>query len=159
MTEQNASGEAVVGTILVGCGNRGVHAHGRLAQQLPTFELVAVCDVDEARLRAASEHLGVPGERDLDRLLTRHGVQAVIVATGVPWHVPVALAAIRAGKHVLVEKPLADTTAAARELVQAAERAGVMGLVGYQWRLSEFTAALVREAAALAPLQALVTRQ
>jgi predicted dehydrogenase len=118
MTEQRGAGEAVVGTILVGCGNRGVNAHGRLATQSP-----------------------------------------VLVATSAPWHVPVALAAVRAGKHVLVEKPLADTAAAARDLVQAAAQAGVVGLVGYQWRLSAFTAALVREAAALDPMQALVTRQ
>ena len=52
MTEQHAAREAV-GTILVGCGNRGVNAHGLLARQSPALELVAVCDVDAARLRAA----------------------------------------------------------------------------------------------------------
>jgi predicted dehydrogenase len=145
--------------ILVGCGNRGVNAHGKLAAASDTLRLVAVCDVDEARMRAASAQLGVPGERDLGALLGREDVQAAIVATSAKWHVPVALDAIRAGKHVLVEKPLADTAAAAKELARAAEAAGVVGIVGYQWRLNDFTAAIAREAAATEPMQALVTRQ
>jgi predicted dehydrogenase len=90
--------------------------------------------------------------------LQRPDVQAVIVATTAPSHVPIALEAVRAGKHVLVEKPLAESTAAARDLVLAAEAAGVVGMVGYQQRFSPFGIALRRVAGEIEPLQMLITR-
>ena len=58
-------------------------------------------------------------------------VDAVVVATPPSTHVPLALAAIRAGKHVLVEKPLAPTSAGARTLISAAAAAGVVLMVGH----------------------------
>jgi predicted dehydrogenase len=58
-------------------------------------------------------------------------VDAVVVATPPSMHVPVALEAIEAGKHVLVEKPLAPTTAGARRLITAASEAGVILMVGH----------------------------
>jgi predicted dehydrogenase len=145
-------------TVLIGCGNRGVNGHGRRARGSRSLELVAVCDVDEGRLAAASQQLEVPGERDYRRLLDRADVQSVIVATTAPYHVPIALDAVRAGKHVLVEKPLAESTAAARELVEAAEAAGVVGMVGYQNRFTAFGTALKRVAGEVEPMQMLITR-
>src|SRR6266511_3042107 len=110
--------------ILIGCGNRGISGHGRRARRSRSLELVAVCDIDQGRLDTAQQQLEVPGERDYRKLLDRADVQAVIVATTAPYHVPIALDAVRAGKHVLVEKPLAESTAAGRELVEAVEAAG-----------------------------------
>ena len=145
-------------TVLIGCGNRGVNGHGRRARRSRALELVAVCDVDAERLAEASRELEVPGEADYRRLLQRPEVQAVIVATTAPSHVPIALEAVRAGKHVLVEKPLAESTAAAQDLVRAAEGAGVVGMVGYQQRFSPFGIALRRVAGEIEPLQMLITR-
>ena len=149
----------MVRAALVGCGNRGVNGLGRAILQSSTVELVAVSDVDAARMRAASETLGAPAEGSLERLLGRDDVQAVVVATNAQWHVPVALQAVRAGKHVVVEKPLADATAAARQLADEAERAGVVGLTGYQRRFTSFSRTLRDEARAIQPIQMLVTRQ
>ncbi|MBI3973901.1 MAG: Gfo/Idh/MocA family oxidoreductase [Chloroflexi bacterium] len=146
-------------TVLIGCGNRGVSGHGRRARRSQSLELVAVCDIDAARLEAASRQLEVPGERDYRKLLERDDVQSVIVATTAPYHVPIALDAVRAGKHVLVEKPLAENTAAARELTDAAAAAGVVGMVGYQSRFSAFGAALKRVAGEIEPVQMLITRR
>jgi predicted dehydrogenase len=71
-------------------------------------------------------------------------IDAAVVATPPTTHVPVALEAIEAGKHVLVEKPLAPTTAGARQLIDAAARAGVTLMVGHTfeynpavWKLRE----------------------
>ena len=61
-------------------------------------------------------------------------IDAVVVATPPSTHVPIALAAIRAGKHVLVEKPLAPTSAGARTLVTAAAAAGVVLMVGHTFK-------------------------
>lgn len=155
----NSPSHSPVGIALIGCGNRGVNAHGKMAKSLPGLRLAAVCDVDEARAAAAGDALGVPAELDHRRVLERQDVDAVLIATSAAWHVPVALDAIQAGKHLLIEKPLADSTDAAHRLIRAAEASGVVAMVGYQQRFSPFALALQREAAAVEPLQALVTRQ
>ena len=59
-------------------------------------------------------------ETSLDRLLARDDIDAVAIATPARTHAPIALAAIAAGKHVVVEKPLADTPEAAELMVRAA---------------------------------------
>jgi predicted dehydrogenase len=148
-----------VTTALIGAGNRGVAAHGQGAQRSEKLDLIAVCDVDAARAEKAAEQLGCDAETDHRKLLDRKDLQSVIIATGTKWHVPLALDFVRAGKHVLVEKPLSDTAAAGRELAQAARQAGVVGMVGYQWRFSDFVADLRREVERIDPIQALVTRQ
>ncbi len=146
-----------VTTALVGCGPRGMDWLGPALKESDHFDLTAVCDVDPQRLAAASEKFGAPGEADLERLLRRDDLQSVVVATSARYHVPVALAAVRAGKHVFVEKPLADAPAAGRQLAQEAERAGVVGVVGYQFRVTPFAAALAEELPHIRPVQALLT--
>jgi predicted dehydrogenase len=144
---------------LVGCGNRGVNAHGVLAKQSKSVDLIAVCDVDESRVEAAEAKLEVPGEQDHRRLLDNPDLRALIIATSAKWHVPIALDAIRAGKHVLIEKPLADTSESAFALAREAERAGVVALVGYQARFTQFASALASALEGIQPVHGLVTRQ
>ena len=148
-----------LGLALVGCGNRGVNQLAQTLKRTNKLHIVAVCDVDAGRLEEAMRRLEVPGEQDHRRLLERPEVDAVLVATGVRWHAPVALDAIAAGKHVFVEKPLADTPAAARKIAEAARAKGVVGLVGYQQRMNPFAQALRAEVAAIEPVQALFTQQ
>lgn len=144
---------------LIGCGGRGINAHGAWMRQSPQFDLVAVCDLDKARRSAASDRLQVPGLADYRDILNRRDIQAVIIATNARSHAPIALDAIQAGKHVLIEKPLADTAAAAYALTAAAERAAVIGMVGYQFRLSDFATAFKAAVTAIEPLQGLFTVQ
>src|SRR6185437_932533 len=127
-----------VGVVLVGCGGRGVGAHGAAAVRSAKLNLIAVCDLDDRRREAAAQQLGVEGVKDYHDLLRRPDVQATIVATNAKYHAPIALDAIQAGKHVLIEKPLAEDAATARRLADAAEARGVIGMVGYQLRFSEF---------------------
>ncbi len=148
-----------VTTVLIGCGGRGIQAHGKLAKQSEKLDLLAVCDLDDARRTAASEQLGAPGVRDYHDLLARAEVQSVLIATNARWHAPIAFDAIKAGKHVLIEKPLADTAESAYALAEAAQRAGVIGMVGYQFRLSSFGQTFQQLAAQIAPLQGLFTVQ
>ena len=103
---------------LVGCGNRGVRQLGGLVRGMDKFQLVAVSDVDTARMEEASRILECDAEPDQAKLFARKDLDAVIVATGVRWHVPIALDAVAAGKHVFIEKPLSDTAAAARKLAE-----------------------------------------
>lgn len=91
----------------------------------PDWDLVAVCDLDEARARKAiGSRSTVEVETSVERLLAREDVDAVAIATPAHTHAPLALAAFAAGKHVLVEKPLAPTTVDAAKMVQAARDAG-----------------------------------
>jgi predicted dehydrogenase len=93
----------------------------------PDWELVAVCDLDRDRAaRVVGERSTTEIETSLQDLLARPDVDAVAVATPAGTHATIALAALDAGKHVLVEKPLASTHFDARRMV---ERADELGLV------------------------------
>src|SRR5664279_126500 len=90
----------------------------------PDWDLVAVCDLDEARARKViGPRSTVEVETSLEGLLRRPDIDAVAIATPARTHAPIALAALEAGKHVLVEKPLADTAEAAAAMVRAAQEA------------------------------------
>lgn len=91
------------------------------------WDLVAVCDADGARARRAiADRPGVVAVSCVDELLDRGDIEAVAIATPARTHGPIALAALAAGKHVLVEKPLADTVATGQAMVEAAEAAGLV---------------------------------
>ena len=89
--------------------------------------LTGVCDADFARAeKLAGSFSGVDAVDDLKQLLDDPAVEAIAVATPPATHLEVAMAAIEAGKHVLVEKPLASSYAEGRALVNAAEEQGVV---------------------------------
>ena len=84
-------------------------------------ELVAVCDVNaEAARRAARIYGGAPSVVDHDELIHRDDIDIVVVLTSMAEHGPFALEALRAGKHVFVEKPMAVTRSQAAELLATA---------------------------------------
>jgi predicted dehydrogenase len=121
---------------LVGCGSHG-SALAQAVARCDSLQLVACADPDEAAIgRIAQFATGVRMYDSVAELLGLSSVDLVVVAT--PHHLlaPVALAAVRAGKHVLVEKPVAMDEREARELELAAERAGVWCMAGYSFRFS-----------------------
>jgi predicted dehydrogenase len=87
----------------------------------PDWDLVAVCDLDAQRAaRVIGDRSTVEVETDVAKLLQRDDIDAVAIATPARTHAELAIAASKAGKHVLVEKPLASTLEDARRMVQAA---------------------------------------
>jgi len=123
-----------IGIAILGAGGIA-GAHLKALQQLPEGRLVATSDVDLERARARMEEFG--GERffgSYGEAITCSGVDAVIVCLPHGLHEEAVVAAARAGKHVLVEKPMANTLAEARAMVQAAEEAGVKLMVGQVMR-------------------------
>ena len=96
-----------------------------------TFKLVAVADPNpEARAGANAEH-GLEGYATLEAMLHHSKLDAVYIATPTELHPEHVALACAAGKHVLVEKPMAVTLDQARAMIAAAERAGVMLVVGH----------------------------
>jgi predicted dehydrogenase len=115
-----------VGIAVVGAGYWGRNLV-RNALQSPATRLNAVCDSDLARASLlAAGFSGVYALQDLQELFDDPAVEAIVVATPPATHLEVAMAAIDAGKHVLVEKPLASSYADGRALVSAADEQGVV---------------------------------
>ncbi len=118
--------DSTIGVAVVGAGYWGPNLV-RNFRTSPDWRLVAVCDRDLDRARSVvQDRSDVACVATLDEVLARDDVDAIAVATPARTHLPIALAALRAGKHVLVEKPLADSVAGGQEMVRAAAEAGVV---------------------------------
>lgn len=117
---------STLGLAVVGAGYWGPNLV-RNFQASPEFRLRWVCDLDRARAeRVIGAYSTVAATDDYAAVLADPEVTAVAVATPAGTHLEVAMAALRAGKHVLVEKPLAATGAEGRLLVEEAERRGLV---------------------------------
>ena len=100
--------------------------------------LAAVCGRDRAATEAAADRLGwAAAETDWRALIARDDVQLIDIAAPGGVHAPIAIAALQAGKHVLCEKPLANTLAEAERMSAAADAAfpsGARAMVGFNYR-------------------------
>ena len=116
---------------VLGCGPIAQFAHFDACRKARNAELYALCDVAEDLLeRMAAVHQPRVTYRDFDRMLADPQVEAVILATSDQYHVPLALKALAAGKHVLVEKPLGVTVEECEELRRRAASTGLVLQVG-----------------------------
>lgn len=115
---------------IVGCGLIG---HKR-ARALGAAQLVVCADLDFARAQTLARQFDAKATDDWQCAATRADVELVIVSTINNALAPVTLAAVKAGKHVLVEKPAARTLAELEPVIAAAARAGVLVRVGFNHR-------------------------
>ncbi len=117
---------------VLGCGPRG-HAHGAAWKQLPDVELVALCDLNEERLKAAGEKLGV-GQlyADYEKMFAREELDVVSVPARADWHYPLTLAVLEHGVSALVEKPITIDLGDADHLVETARAKGCLLAVCHQ---------------------------
>jgi predicted dehydrogenase len=123
------SGPVQVG--VVGLGYWGPNL-ARNFDRLPGAELRWICDADEEkRARLAPQFPSTRASGDFDELLADDELDAIVVATHVPSHPVLAQRAFEAGKHVFVEKPLAQSVAEAEQVVAAAREAGRVLMVGH----------------------------
>jgi predicted dehydrogenase len=96
-----------------------------------------MCDLSTERLKHLSAlYPEVPGETNYDHMLNGVGVDAVVIATSVKTHFPMAKSALLAGKHVLIEKPMASSSEQCEELVGIARRKGLVLMVGHTFLYS-----------------------
>jgi predicted dehydrogenase len=119
----------------IGLGGRGSDILKHFLQR-GVSEAVAVCDVWKSRAEAWSKRLGggVAAYQDFRDLIARSDIDAVVIATPDHWHVLQSIAAVRAGKDVFCEKPLAPTVREGRALCDAVERYGRIFLHGTHQR-------------------------
>ncbi len=138
------SAPAPVRIALVGCGRISANHFDAIAR-VDGLTLTAVCDAIEERARTAGETLGVPWFTGYERMLAEAPCDAVAIATPSGLHPAQGVLAARAGKHVISEKPMGISLAAADALVQACDDAGVHLFVVKQNRLNA-TVQLVKRA-------------
>lgn len=116
---------------LIGCGLIG-HAHAAGVLKSPGARLIAVADRDRARMEAYAIRYGAPaGYTEVGELLARSDLDVVIVCTPNDSHCAIVEAALAAGKHVMVQKPMARTVSEADRMIRAAERAGRTLMVAF----------------------------
>src|SRR5512146_1213941 len=120
---------------LVGCGRISKN-HFDALRKVDGLALSAVCDIGAERARAAGEHHGVPWYRALDELLQAGDCDVVSICTPSGLHSAQGIAAARAGKHVVTEKPMSISLSQADDLVRACDDAGVQLFVVKQNRLN-----------------------
>jgi predicted dehydrogenase len=124
-------GEQSVGVAVIGCGYWGIN-YVRVFNEIPESRMVAVCDKREERLHEVARRApGVFLTSDLDSILRSKEVEAVVVCTEAVSHFGIASQCLRAGKHVLVEKPITVLVEDAEELAQIAEENSLKLMVGH----------------------------
>jgi predicted dehydrogenase len=120
-----------IGIAIVGFGYWGPNVVRNILER-PEFRLVGLCELDGNRSADFSRHHeGVRVESDLDELLSDPEIEAVAIATPPRTHHDLVRRALDAGKHVLVEKPLATTVPDAEDLIKVAEGANVVLMPGH----------------------------
>ncbi len=124
---------------LIGCGGCGVGKHlAAYAKYADDVELYAVYDFEPAKAAAAAEKYGVPHVFDTyEAMLADPKLDVVSVVTPNALHAPITIAALRAGKHVHVEKPIALNADEARAIVAAKDAAGTLVMVALNNRFTE----------------------
>jgi len=130
-------GVHTVGKVRFGIVGMGIgRVQGNAVDRNPRGEVVALCDIVPERMDDYARELGrdVKKYTSYEEMCADPEVDAVFVGVGNQLHVPVAMAAVRNGKHVLVTKPLSDSEEAAKELVEAAEASGVVNMMSLSTR-------------------------
>jgi predicted dehydrogenase len=139
VTEMQQLGVGMVGYAFMGEAHAQAWRSANHFFDLPLqIDMAAVCGRDEGRVAAAADKLGWRTyETDWKALLARDDIDLIDVCTPGDTHAEIAIAALRAGKHVLCEKPLANTVAEAEAMTEAAATAreqGVRSMVGFTYR-------------------------
>jgi len=119
-----------IGVAVIGVGFWGRN-HARVYMEIPEAELIGVCDIDAKRAKETAEKYGVEAYTDSRKLLKRNDVDAVSICTWTTTHAKETIRALKAGKNVLVEKPIASTVREAKQIVKMAENERLILMTGF----------------------------
>jgi len=128
--------DAPIGCGIIGLGRIGWCHHANIIMKHDGFKLVAVCDLEDDRLKEAKEAAGCATYRRLNSMLKNKDVELVVVATQSKDHQRMAIQALKGGKHVLVEKPSARTAAGIDRMIVAARNADKLLTMHHNYRLN-----------------------
>jgi predicted dehydrogenase len=133
-----------MGVIGVGMGSGHIAGY----QKDGRAEVAAVCDINEPRLKAAAERLHIPADRlylDAAEMFAKADLDGVSIAVPNKFHAPLTLAAIKAGCHVLCEKPMAMTVKEAQTMLAAAKKARKNLMINFSYRFLDMSQALKQQ--------------
>jgi UDP-N-acetylglucosamine 3-dehydrogenase len=122
-----------LGVAVIGTGFWGKN-HARVYKELASTELVAICDVNSEKAKSIADQFGVKAYTTSTRMLKNEEIEAVSICTWSTSLAKEALKALKAGKHVLVEKPMATNTKQAEKLLKTAEKNDLHLTVGFLMR-------------------------
>jgi UDP-N-acetylglucosamine 3-dehydrogenase len=122
-----------LGVAVIGTGSWGKN-HARVFKELEETELVAVCDINAERARSVAKQFNAKPYSNIRSMLKNKDINAVSVCTWSTSLAKEALKTLKAGKHVLVEKPMAANVKQAKELLETAEKEGLHLTVGFLMR-------------------------
>lgn len=145
---------------VIGVGNMGLN-HARVYSELDNVQLCAVADFDAPRATQTANRFHATPYADYRALLAQEKLDAITIAVPTRAHLAVALEAIEAGVHILVEKPLAAEVAGAEQIVAAARAANVTLAVGHIERFNPAVRELKRliDAGALGNISTVIARR
>ena len=112
-------------------GGRIVGAHASMANELPELDLIGIAELNRDRHPDLNQRFDCDVFESIEELLDRKDVDCAAVCLPHHLHLPVSLQAIAAGKHVLIEKPMALSVAECDQIIDAAAQAGVKVTVGH----------------------------
>jgi UDP-N-acetylglucosamine 3-dehydrogenase len=124
-----------VNVAVIGCGSWGCN-HARVYDELPGVNLRAVTDINPQTAEGIGKKHGVKWYTDIDKFLQDPDIELISICTPTITHADIALKAIEAGKHLLVEKPMTNTIQEAQTLINKAENKGVKLTVGFVERFN-----------------------
>ena len=122
-----------LGVAVIGTGFWGKN-HARVYTELAETDLIAICDIDAERARSVAKQFGVKPYVNTGSMLKNKDIEAVSICTWSTSLAKEALKALKAGKHVLVEKPMAANSKQAQKLLQTAEKEALHLTVGFLMR-------------------------
>ena len=120
---------------VIGMGNMGQH-HARIFSKLPQANLIAICDSHQKMGEKIAKKFKCTFYEDYKKMLVSENLEAVSIAVPTRFHKKVAIDSIRAGKHVLVEKPISSTINQGEQIIRVAKKRGVILTVGHVERFN-----------------------
>ncbi|MFK7692055.1 Gfo/Idh/MocA family protein [Paenibacillus sp. HJGM_3] len=133
MTEMSTRTKLGIG--ILGTGSRGVYFAGHYFSKHPDCKLSGLCDLRPESLEFARKELGaLPATTSIDEFLQNPDMDAVVICTNDHAHAENAIAALKAGKHVYLEKPMAQTIEDCDRIIEAAAQSGRVFMVGLELR-------------------------
>src|SRR5690554_1639120 len=119
---------------VIGCGSIAKFRHLPEYEANKDVEIVAVCDIIEERVKEFAEEYNAKGYTNYEELLADDSIDVISVCLPNYLHAPVSIAASNAGKHVLVEKPMATSREEAEAMIEAAKTSGKKLMIGHNQR-------------------------